>query len=356
MKKILIFLIVSIIIFSSLSGCLEQNQDKDNTENENNNQNQNNVSDNQITNTSSLTTKPLLWEIQKNNSISYIYGTIHLNQDNILTLPDVVVDKLIESDYFFSEIRLDSAASSEASELVELENGTLDDILPDLTANRLYSYLSDIGLNQATINLLKTYKVWAITTSLGSLENQINNPFNPSLDQYLWNTAVRLNVISDGLETVKEQTDIFDGLSLQTQIEYLNETLDYIDEYEGKNIDPLDTLVGLYLDGDIEEIYDYSLSDYDQNDSIDVKLKNKLFINRNYNFTSRIIDNMTKNPEKTFFFAIGAAHFYGEEGVLQLLENEGCNITRIDFNKSGQCDPNQEQINGRCYYTYSNQN
>lgn len=372
MKRLLILLISIILIFSTISGCLE-NEDEDsnvrestnNIPNKNKNSEDNDTNEEETNNNtndeenvnvydSELTTEPLLYKIQKNNTESYLYGTIHLNQDNILTLPDVVVNSLITCDNFYSEIKLDAETYSQSASQSILENETLDDILPYETAQRLYTYLEDIGLNSQQINILKSYKVWAIVTSLSVLENQLENPTSPSLDQYLWNTAFNQNIKTGGLETVAEQTKIFDNLSLETQIEYLNETLDYIDEYEELGKDPIDEVVDHYINGDLKETYEYSLSDYDENDSIDVKLKKQLYTNRNYNFTDRIIDNITKHPDESFFFAIGCAHFYGEEGVIQLLEKQGFNVSRVKFEKSSTCAGSIERINERCYYPYEN--
>ena len=68
--------------------------------------------------------------------------------------------------------------------------------------------------------------------------------------------------------------------------------------------------------------------------------------------SNRIADNITSNPEKQFFFTIGAAHYYGDEGILTLLENKGFTITRVSFNTSNTCDPGEVNINNKCYYLY----
>lgn len=107
-----------------------------------------------------------------------------------------------------------------------------------------------------------------------------------------------------------------------------------------------------YLLGNLEVLQGLFLSDFDENDSIDVKLRNRLFIDRNYNMTKRISALITDNPDSQYFFTIGADHFYGDDGLITLLKGEGFTITRVEFDKCEECDTEEVRIEERCYFPY----
>ena len=54
-----------------------------------------------------------------------------------------------------------------------------------------------------------------------------------------------------------------------------------------------------------------------------------LLIQRNHVMAERIGEKLKAAPGKGLFFAIGAGHLIGEEGVLKLLEKQGLKVTRV---------------------------
>jgi hypothetical protein len=68
--------------------------------------------------------------------------------------------------------------------------------------------------------------------------------------------------------------------------------------------------------------------------------------------SERISQLINDNPDEQFFFTIGAGHFYGDEGIISLLEKEGFNVERVLFRECNNCDSGEINIDGRCYYPY----
>jgi uncharacterized protein len=46
--------------------------------------------------------------------------------------------------------------------------------------------------------------------------------------------------------------------------------------------------------------------------------------------TDRLAEKMKQAPDKTFFFAVGAGHLGGAEGILAMLEKDGFKVTRVE--------------------------
>ena len=48
----------------------------------------------------------------------------------------------------------------------------------------------------------------------------------------------------------------------------------------------------------------------------------------------RVIDLLIQNPQTSFFFAFGAAHFVGEKTVLDFVRSAGFAIKQIGYNET----------------------
>lgn len=299
--------------------------------------------------TNEYTINPFLWRIEGDNP-SYLFGTVHLADESVLTLPDVVIEAVSDADSVYTEVKMDTETLILTDQLSKLSNGqTLEDILPQSVADRLDSYLKTKGIS---LSFVSQYKIWVVTSTIILLDEIVNLLNNPTLDQYIWNIATSSGKYTDGIETIHEQISIFDSFSIEEQIDMLNGTLDELEYYDdvGKSI--TGDMLNAYIDGSLDVLQDLMLSGIDKNDEFDMRFINKSIIDRNFNMTKRIIKLITDNPNIQYFFTIGAAHYYGEDGLIALLENEGFTITRVEFNECDSCDIGETRINERCYEPY----
>jgi len=286
----------------------------------------------------SYVTEPFLWRIEGKHS-SYIFGSVQLPYKNILTLPSVVYNAINKSDMIYTETKIDGIEIDELYKYYIINtNETLQDLLPDNIENRLRDILSD---REQSIEGYSNFDVWVVAQSLNSID--IKNPdFNPLLDQYIWDLAEAMGKELDGLKTPVEQISIFDNLNLTTQIDILEDTISTIEEYDILDKTLAEDIEKAYLEGDLESL----------NNVTNVGLQDDFIKNRNINMSNCIKNILDKNPNKKFLFTIGARYFYGENGILTLLENKGLTLTKISFNKSDSCDAFNTNINNRCYYPY----
>lgn len=297
-----------------------------------------------------VSTNPLLWKIEGERP-SYVYGSIHVGTEEILTLPDVVYNAINNVDVVYTEVKLDIETQMQYLSYYYLPSGqTLEEILPQDVENNLRSYLE--GKNQSFEDY-NSYKMWFIYSVLTQIENPDYFQI-AGLDKYIWNMAVDKGKITNGIETYEEQLSILDDLTIEEQVRFLNDSLNEITSENGYSIEPL---VDAYLDGDLEAIMELENQDYNESDPLHNKILTRTLTNRNYNMSQRISDLISNNPDTNYFFTVGAAHLYGGEGVLQLLENEGYTITKVHFTKCSSCgcDKDETRINNRCYISYDEQ-
>ena len=293
-----------------------------------------------------VTTNPFLWEIEGDNP-SYLFGSIHLGDERLLTLPDIVIEAIDEVDVVYTETKLDLETQTDTVYLCMLSGGqTLNDLLPQDVIDRLDSYLSNKDLSSSSFSL---FKIWFVAATIALLDEATNNP---SLDQYIWDLAISKGKSTGGIETAEEQINVFDSFSIEEQTEMLNDTLDELEEYATTGVSPTEAMKDAYIGGNLETLQDLMFSDTEETTPLYVKFRTLMLTDRNYNMTQRIDQILTDNPDTQYFFTIGAGHYCGDDGIIKLLENKGYTITLIPFDERESCDPGETMINQRCYEPY----
>ena len=273
------------------------------------------------------TENPLLWRIESNPP-SYLYGTIHIPDERVVTMPSVVLEALEWCDVVVTELPMNKLGTSRTDILLP-KGESLKGLLPEAIYARLEERLKKAGM---PIRAFERFKIWAVTMTLAQLEfmDDLRAGKKP-LDQVVWDTARDEGAEGEGLETAAEQLVAFDAFDVSEQIEMLRGTLDLGDEMEAKGESMLDGLIGLYLEGDAQRLMD-GLDAYDplrHRPDLASRFRKTLVEDRNVHMAERMIEKMAASPDKTFFFAVGAAHYPGETGILKLLEAEGVRVTRL---------------------------
>ena len=120
-----------------------------------------------------------------------------------------------------------------------------------------------------------------------------------------------------GLETVVDQMAIFDIIPYSLQAESLKKSLANTDSL----VQVIQQMVTIYKSQDIEQMY--QLINEDQT----LAAYNSILLgDRNRRWIPIIVEQAIKTPT---FFAVGAGHLGGEQGVINLLRNIGYRVTPI---------------------------
>lgn len=118
-----------------------------------------------------------------------------------------------------------------------------------------------------------------------------------------------------GLETIEFQLNLFDQLPMQTQVDMLKQ--DYKSDLKS-----FDILLACYLKEDLETLGKLMAEEtaaYPEFNDILLVQRNK----------SWIAPMKTQMQKESTFFAVGAGHLSGPEGVISLLRAQGFTVTAI---------------------------
>ena len=260
--------------------------------------------------------KGLLWKISKGNKESgYLFGTIHVSDVEVTTLPDAVDKALHESNQFVME------ALPDVEQMLLLSN------MMFFTDGRLLSNYVDAPIYGKTTEILAAYQLGPASVSVmkpWAAFLMMNYPPDQGepLDLVLLSLAQQNDASVAGLESLQEQGDIFNQLALDEQVKLLTDTVCHYDIVE----QDFDVMKSFYLKRDLAGLYNYSQRYSMVDEPIYKKLMQKLIVDRNIAMAERMQPMLKKGGA---FIAIGALHLPGEEGVLALLEKQGYSVKSI---------------------------
>ena len=256
----------------------------------------------------------LLWEVNGEGiKTSYVYGTFHLLPQEDFRLTEKVLLAFDSSYQIVLELDMDDPnMQMEMMQNMAMTDGTtLDKLIGEEDLKLLDEQLkAAAGLGAAQVN---TFKPFMVETFL--LPTFIEGT-PASYEMSFVKRALEQDKEILGLETVKFQTSLFDQIPYEDQVEDLVELLRDRSVMEKM----FTSMIKTYNEEDITELYDASAEYFS------VEETELLLHQRNQNWIPRI-GELAK--EKPTFFAVGAGHLGGEQGVINLLLKAGYEVRPV---------------------------
>ncbi|MFS4483290.1 TraB/GumN family protein [Hyunsoonleella sp. 2307UL5-6] len=261
--------------------------------------------------------KSTLWKISGNTleKPSYLFGTIHLTCN--ASFDEDVKKALDDTTQIVLEIDMDDPGlQQKMMGNMFMKNGkTLNDFVSEEDYKTLETFfLEYLGMPLKTMLNIKPF---FLSTML--YPKMLDCPIQ-SYELELVKIAKTQDEDIKGLETIEDQLKVFDTIPYQDQINDLLKTAKDKLKYDKENFAKM---LELYSDEDISELLKMVVED--KNNSFG-KYQDVFLNNRNKNWISKIKSLATDQPT---FFAVGAGHLAGEEGVINLLRKAGFTITAI---------------------------
>jgi uncharacterized protein YbaP (TraB family) len=128
---------------------------------------------------------------------------------------------------------------------------------------------------------------------------------------------------------VDEQLGVFEQFSVAEQARMLELTLDALDEGRRKSRTMTQSLIDAYLGGDLDVLTRLVQDSLQGDRELMSRFAAVAIDERNRLMASRIRERIAQRPGKSCFFAVGAAHYAGERGIVSLLTQAGLEVTRV---------------------------
>ncbi|MBS4063946.1 MAG: TraB/GumN family protein [Chitinophagaceae bacterium] len=258
----------------------------------------------------------LFWEISGNGlqKPAYVFGTIHMICKEDFFMPDVVVEKFKASDKVFLEMDMDDAAMQmKLMKLAMLPSGqSLKKIFGD-DYQLVDSFFK--ANSQFPLVMFNGFKPMMVM-SLMYLE-MLPCDNHESYEQSFIGLAREEKKDIQGLESMEDQMKIFDDIPDSVEAKNI---VTMIREFE-KQKQQFAEMVKVYKSQNLTKLIESIEGSPDL-----MNAEEALLTKRNNNWIPVMEKNM---KEGGCFFAVGAAHLPGKNGVLELLKKAGYTVKAV---------------------------
>lgn len=263
-------------------------------------------------------TKPetFMWKLTSDTATVYMLGSIHLGQKDMYPLHEKIEKAYESSDYLVVEadISMDKMAQMQVLTMkygMFSDGRTLKSVLSEETYAKLDTELKSVNLNAAALN---AFKPWLVILTLSTLKaNNQQMDAQLGIDMYFLTKARETPKTILELESIEFQLQLFDSISMQDQVKYIEQALvQNTDESKGL----IEKLVTAWKNADPKEMAAL-IEKNKKKDSID----SILFGKRDEDMAEKIVGYLS--TDKTYFVVVGAGHLAGKHSIIDNLKKKG---------------------------------
>lgn len=269
---------------------------------------------------SSLAQKTLLYQVSGNglSKNSYIYGTIHAVCPDSAVITGSMREALLKSDALVLEMDESKTGPLKVMKASKMSGDTSlkQLLLPEEVARINRWFESTTGLPFSVFMNFKPL-ITGSTAMVSLLPCSMREI--TSYEKQLTQLAKRNKVKIGELESFKEQMHLIDSIPLHLQAKSLLAMADSFDFYRSAFLE----LTRAHKAADLDWLRKLVEEEVDRDE---LGIQSLLLNNRNHRWIPRMEEKMKSGSQ---FFAVGAAHLIGEQGILELLRRAGYTITPL---------------------------
>ena len=262
-------------------------------------------------------TNTLLWEISGNGlqQPSYLFGTIHMICKEDFLISEIVKQKFNSSKQVYLELDMDDpqlqVTMMQQMQLPDKE--TLKNKLGESDFKKLDSFLQkEMNMNLVMFDKFKPMMVMSILA-----QRLLPCAGMESYDMNFAKMATEQKKELLGLEKVEDQLGVFDAIPDSLEIRSI---MNMVNDFESHKKE-FSRMSSIYKTQDLDALYQLMAESPEMMGSQELLLDRR---NRNW---IPVMESVMKNS--TTFFAVGAGHLAGSQGVLDLLRKQGYKVKGI---------------------------
>ncbi|MDR0921318.1 MAG: TraB/GumN family protein [Lactobacillales bacterium] len=263
--------------------------------------------------------------ISDDTTQGYILGSIHIGSNGWYPFPTEITDAIDNSSSIISEVKYSSAFSQNIFNY-QSDADTFEKYL-------LNNYFSKEE-KEELLEIASNYKISKLdfeNTTLADFYSQLQiasltqQEVVGGVDYRVYSYLQKAERLSDntGFETVSEQYLLLNR-SLESELQSNSNWIEIIPSYK-ESIKQKEQSLNNYITGDIQQMVN--------EDDLETLFDTKILIEERQNIWFQTLTERL-NTDKKIFTVVGAAHLYGENGLLKELERAGYSIRKVDISGS----------------------
>jgi len=266
----------------------------------------------------SINEKSLLWEISGNGltANSYLFGTIHIQDKRVFNLSDSLIIAIENCNVFAAELNFDSLSNQIIELFYKMQNNdiSINEILTEDEYEKLNERAKDlIGISIDDMSI-KDPRIIAFIFEGSS----INKDMPYSVDEFLYKIAKSNNCSIKAVEEIGDQISALNEID----IEAIKKMLQSIIGNKEKSDAEIEQMIKNYSDDNLTNLI-HSFNEWEKQFP---EMSEVLLYKRNYKMLDKIEQMISENSS---VIAVGAAHLFGEKGLVNLMRNKGYDLRPI---------------------------
>ena len=259
----------------------------------------------------------LLWEVSGKNlkQPSYLFGTFHILCKDDIQFSTNLQTALKASNQVYFEMDLDDPKNTLGGMFfMNMKDKTLSDLYTVEELQKVTKFYKDsLKMNLSYFNKMKPMMLAAL---LYPRMMPCKTPSGVEIELMTIAKKEKKEIL--GFETIEFQSSIFDSIPYSVQAKDLLKSIDSIDKYKLYFNKMVQTYKNQQTDSLVAIVNDKTFTDGENNDA--------LLKNRNLNWVKQL---KTILPKNNIFMAVGAAHLFGIDGLIDLLRRDGYTVKPI---------------------------
>ena len=263
---------------------------------------------------SHATEKGLFWKLESPTGVtSYLFGTIHTDDNRVADLSNNVLDAIKKTDTFLMEAEPNQDTTS-----LMLTDGNVAELLTSDEFDQVRELADFHVMHMGAVMKMKPWLL-AVIFDLPKPQTEF------SQDNLLMAKSVDFGKDVKGLETSVEHFSIMDNFSMDEQLVMLRAVLKRTPEQKEADFE---RLLAAYLVGDSDKLtaLDEQITGGMLPISIWSKMRKSLLDDRNLTMAKRAIPLALEKP---VFVAVGASHLAGDNGLISAFKKAGFKLTAV---------------------------
>lgn len=267
--------------------------------------------------------RPALWLVYDADTKIYLFGTVHVLKPNTHWQTDTFANAFSASDVLYQEADISADVQARLSTSIPKlafypSKQKLMDALDDDQETQIVRVAKRAGMSVKSLNKMRP---WFAALALSQMQMS-NSGYSTKhgVDTLLTLKAKQTNKPIRYFETAFEQIQYLADLPKQDQIDFLAASAMLIET----NPQLLDQLVNYWEVGNLDAIAKLVNNDEVFGSPV---VRQSLLTSRNEIWSKHITD-LLETQAGTFMVAVGAAHFVGDDSVIQFLKTAEKNVVR----------------------------
>lgn len=263
-----------------------------------------------------------VWKIQKDESIIFLGGTIHLLRQSDFPLPSEFEKAYKASDILVLETDLGkfndvTTQQKLMSKALYADGSTIDKHMSAKTYSLLDEYCTSSGI---PLSKLKKFKPSIIVVTMLTVEFARLGVVQEGVDTFFYQLATNDKKIIEGLETIDEQINFIVEMGEGNEDAFITHSINDLESIKND----YENMVDAWKKGNVEKLNDLIVTELKTKMP---KLYKELLTDRNDNWLP-IIDAYHVTPKKEFIL-VGAGHLVGADGIVEALRQKGYKVEKL---------------------------